>query len=187
MPDLVCELIVTLDGFAKGRRSPGYFGYGGPDFDAWITTNTAVPHRMLIGRKTYELLNALPAEAKDAGWETMTTIPGWLFSTTLQATDWTGLKVVSDDVVGFVRDLKRTDGPELRTLGSLSLVRQLLVAGLVDRLKLVICPLVLPQTGSEPTFAGLPDLSFDLVSTKVLDGRVLLLEYQPTGEPPYSA
>ena len=51
-----------------------------------------------------------------------------------------GAKVVRDDLVGFVRELKRTDGPELRTLGSLSLVRQLLVAGLVDRLKLVVCP-----------------------------------------------
>jgi dihydrofolate reductase len=97
------------------------------------------------------------------------------------------LKIVSDDLVSFVRELKRTDGPELRTLGSLSLARQLLVAGLVDRLKLVVCPRVLPQTGIEPTFEGLPDIGFDLLSTNVLDGRVLLLEYRPTGAPPYSA
>ena len=85
-----------------------------------------------------------------------------------------------------MRDLKRTDGPELRTLGSVSLVQQLLAAGVVDRLKLVVCPLILPQTGIEPTFKGLPDMGFDLVSHRVLDGRVLLLEYRPTGEPPYS-
>jgi dihydrofolate reductase len=97
------------------------------------------------------------------------------------------LKIVRDDLVGFVRELKLTDGPELRTLGSLSLVRQLLEAGLVDRLKLVVCPLVLPQTGTEPAFEGLPDMGFDLLSTKVLDGRVLLLENRPTGTPPYSA
>jgi riboflavin biosynthesis pyrimidine reductase len=89
--------------------------------------------------------------------------------------------------VGFVSELKRADGPELRTLGSLSLVRQLLVASLVDRIKLVVCPLVLAQTGIEPTFEGLPDMGFDLLSTRVLDGRVLLLEYRPTGAPPYSA
>ncbi len=64
----------------------------------------------------------------------MTTMPGWLFSKTLKATDWKGLKIVSDDLVGFVRDLKCTDGPELQTLGSLSLIRKLLVAGLMDRL-----------------------------------------------------
>ena len=32
-----------------------------------------------------------------------------------------------------------------------------------------------------------PDIGFDLVSSKVLGGRVLLLEYHPTGAPPYSA
>ncbi|MBA3869597.1 MAG: dihydrofolate reductase family protein [Anaerolineae bacterium] len=186
MSELVCELIVSLDGLARGQRSPGYFGYSGPDFDDWMKTNSAVPHRMLIGRKTYEMLNALPAEAKDEGWETMTTMPGWLFSKTLKSADWKGLKVISDDLVDFVRELKQKDGPELRTLGSLSLVRQLLIAGLVDRLKLVVCPLILPKTGVEPTFEGLPDMGFDLVSNKVLDGRVLLLEYRPTGEPPYS-
>jgi len=187
MTELVCELIVSLDGFARGQRSPAYYGYFGPDFANWIKTNTAVPHRMLIGRKTYEMLNGLPAEVRDEGWKRTTTTPGWLFSGTLEATDWPGLKIVHDDLVGFVRELKGTDGPELRTLGSLSLIRQLLVAGVVDRLKLVVCPLVLPQTGIEPTFEGLPDMGFDLLSTRVLDGCVLLLEYRPTGAPPYSA
>ncbi len=187
MSELVCELIVSLDGFARGQRSPAYFGYFGPDFADWIKTNTDVPHRMLIGRRTYEALNGLPAEVRDEGWKRTTTTPGWLFSRTLKATDWPGLQVVREDVVSLGRELKRTDGPELRTLGSLSLVRQLLAAGLVDRLKLVVCPLVLPQTGREPTFEGLPDMGFDLLSTRVLDGRVLLLEYRPTGAPPYSA
>jgi dihydrofolate reductase len=81
--------------------------------------------------------------------------------------------------VDFVREAKGDNGPELRTLGSLSLVKQLLSACLVDRLKLVVCPLVLPQTGIEPLFAGPPDMGFDLLSTKVLDNRVLLLEYRP--------
>ncbi|MBA2679975.1 MAG: dihydrofolate reductase family protein, partial [Ktedonobacteraceae bacterium] len=152
MSDLVCELIISLDSFARGQRSPAYYGYFGPDFADWIKTNTAIPHRMLIGRRIYEAMEGLPAEVRDEGWQRMTTTPGWLFSRSLEATDWPGLKIVRDDVVDFVRELKRTDGPELRTLGSVSLVRQLLAAGLVDRLKLVVCPLVLPQTGIEPTF-----------------------------------
>jgi len=187
MPELVCELIISLDGFARGQRSPAYYGYYGPDFADWIKTNTAVPHQMLIGRKTYEMLNGLPAEVRDEGWERITTTPGWLFSHTLEITNWPGLRLVHDDLVNFVRELKRTDGPELRTLGSVSLVRQLLIAGLVDRLKLVICPLVLPKTGVEPIFDGLPDIGFDLLSTKILDRRVLLLEYQPVGAPPYNS
>ena len=71
--ELVCERIISLDGFARGQRSPAYYGYSGPDFDGWITTNTAVPHRMLIGRRTYEMLNGLPAEVRDEGWKRTTT------------------------------------------------------------------------------------------------------------------
>lgn len=186
MPELVCELIVSLDSFARGQRSPAYYGYSGPDLAEWIRTNTSLSHQMLIGRRTYEMLNGLPADVRDEGWKRTTTTPGWLFSHTLKATDWPGLKIVHNDLVDFVSKLKRTDEPELRTLGSLSLVRQLLVAGLVDRLKLAICPLILPQTGVEPIFAELPDMGFDLLSSKVLDGRVLLLEYRPTGAPPYN-
>ena len=185
MSDLVCELIITLDGFAQGQRSPGYYGYFGPDFDNWIKSNSALPHRTLIGRKTYEMMNGIPEKVRDEGWKQMAKTTGWLFSHTLKSADWPGLKVVSDDLVDFVSELKRTDGPELRTLGSVSLVKQLVVAGLVDRLKLVICPLILPKTGIEPTFEGLPDTGFDLVSNQVLDGRVLLLEYRPAGAPPY--
>src|SRR5258708_38401855 len=76
MPDLVCELIISLDGFARGQRSPAYYGYFGPDFADWIKTNTAVPHRMLIGRRAYELLGAIPAEVRDGGWHRMTTTTG---------------------------------------------------------------------------------------------------------------
>jgi hypothetical protein len=52
---------------------------------------------MLIVCRTYEILNGMPAEARDEGWETMTTTAGWLFSRTLDATDWAGLKIVAID------------------------------------------------------------------------------------------
>jgi dihydrofolate reductase len=187
MPELVSELIVSLDGFARGQRSPAYYGYFGPDLDTWIKTNAAAPHRMILGRRTYQALTALPAEVRDEGWTRMTSTPGWLFSRSLHAADWPGLKVVHDDLVDFVRAAKAAGGSELRTLGSVSLVKQLLVAGLVDRLKLVVCPLVLAQTGIEPLFAGLPDIGFDLLSTRILDQRILLLEYRPMGAPPYAS
>ena len=99
MPGLVCELIISLDGFARGQRSPAYYGYFGPDFADWIKTNTALPHRMLIGRRTYEAMEGLPADVRDEGWQRTTTTPGWLFSRTLAATDWPGLKIVRDDLV----------------------------------------------------------------------------------------
>jgi dihydrofolate reductase len=184
MPKLISELIVSLDTCARGTRSPGYYGYSGPEFDAWLKSNNEAPHRKLMGRKTYELLNALPAEAQDDGWRKTTQQPGYLFSHTLEACEWPGLELVREDMLGFVRELKRDDGSELRVLGSLSIMRQLLEAGLLDLLRLMVCPLVVPRTGLERIFEGLPDTAFALVKQRVLDSRVLLLDYRPDGPPP---
>lgn len=187
MPELICELIISLDGMARGARSPGYYGYAGPEFMGWIRSNAAAPHRMLLGRRTYEMLNAIPEDARDEGWRTMVATPGWMFSRTLDAAEWPAVQVVHDDAVAFVRDEKARAGSELRTLGSLSLVQQLLTAGLVDRLRLMVCPLIVPDTGMEPLFRNVPDVGLELVGSTTLDRRVLLLEYRPAGPPPYAA
>jgi dihydrofolate reductase len=184
MPDLISELIVSLDANAKGLKSPGYFGYFGPEFEAWLKTNNDKPHRTLMGRKTYEVLNQVPEEARDEGWRKSTQQLGFLFSRTLEKCDWPGLQLVRDDMVGFVRRLKQDDGSELRVLGSLSLMRQFIEAELLDTLRLMICPLVLPESGVEPIFDGLRDTGFKLASSTVLDSRILVLDYQPAGAPP---
>jgi dihydrofolate reductase len=184
MTALISELIVSLDMCARGTRSPGYYGYSGPEFEAWLKTNNGQPHRKLIGRKTYELLNSLPAEARDEAWRKSIQQTGYLFSRTLEACEWPGLEIVRDDMMGFVRRLKQDGGPELRVLGSLSIMRQLLEAGLLDLLRLMVCPLILPETGAERIFEGLPDTAFTLSSQRILDGRVLLLDYSPAGTPP---
>ena len=51
--------------------------------------------------------------------------------------------------------------------------------GLVDRLRLMVFPLVLSSAGREPSDAGYPQAGLELINTKVLDSRVILLEYRP--------
>jgi dihydrofolate reductase len=184
MPALVSELIVSLDNCARGTKSPGYYGYAGPEFAAWLKKNNAQPHRALVGRKTYEMMNGLPAEARDEGWHATTMQPGFLFSHTLKGCEWPGLELVHDDMVGVVKKLKHDRGSELRVLGSISIMRQLVEAKLLDILRLMVCPLVVPETGTERIFEQLSDTAFELVSNKVLDGRVLVLDYKPAGSPP---
>lgn len=186
MAELVAELIVTIDGWAKGESSPGYYGYDGPGFQEWLAAKDARPHRNLLGRKTYELLSSLPDEAKDESYHRMANTPGWVFSTRLRNVDWPGLEIVNDDLPDRVRQWKKDDGPEIRTAGSLSIVRELVSAGLVDRFRLITCPLVLPKSGAERVFDGYADTAFELLDTKLLDGRVIVLDYRPSGTPPKS-
>jgi riboflavin biosynthesis pyrimidine reductase len=58
-------------------------------------------------------------------------------------------------------------------------VKALMEAGLVDRLRLVVFPQILGETGRGPIFAGLPDIDLELVGTDVLDGRLVALKYRP--------
>jgi dihydrofolate reductase len=68
----------------------------------------------------------------------------------------------------------------LRTVGSLSLCRSLLEAGVVDRFRVVVFPVITGATGKDRIFDGYPDIALDLVESRTFDGRLQLLEYVPT-------
>jgi dihydrofolate reductase len=185
MPELIADLFISVDGCARGSRSPAYFGFGGPDLDRWIQDQMKRPQRHIMGRKTYEALAALPEPVRDEGWFSLAATPTTVFSRTLRTVSWPHATVSAGDLAGAVRRLKSED-TDLRTIGSLSLVRQLLGAGLIDRLRLLVFPLIVGVTGQEPAFAQLPDIALDLVGQSVLDRRIVLSEYRPSGPPPYA-
>jgi riboflavin biosynthesis pyrimidine reductase len=68
----------------------------------------------------------------------------------------------------------------LRTLGSLALCRSFLAAGLVDRFRVVVFPVITGSTGRDRIYDGYPDVSLDLLGSRTFDGRLQLLEYKPT-------
>ena len=185
MSELIADLFISVDGCAKGSHSPAFFGFGGPDLDRWIRGQMKRPQRHIMGRKTYAALAALPEPVHDEGSFSLAATPTTVFSRTLQAVSWPHA-TISDDLVGTVGRLK-AGYTDLRTIGSLSLVSQLLQAGLVDRLRLLVFPLIVGETGQEPAFAQLPDIGLDLVGQSVLDQRIVLLEYRPSGAPPYAS
>jgi dihydrofolate reductase len=178
---LTVDVFVSVDGWAGGATSPGYFGYPGPELEEWITTELSLPQLVLFGRRTYEALAGLPDEARDASSQRLAQLDKIVFSGTLEAASWPNTRVCRDDVVAEVERLKRESDVPLRTMGSLSVARQLCGAGLVDRLRLMTFPLLLGASGREPFFAGIASADLALTGHRVLDGRVLLLEYRPTG------
>jgi dihydrofolate reductase len=124
MSELIADLFISVDGCAKGSRSPAFFGFGGPDLDRWIRDQMKRPQRHIMGRKTYAALAALPEPVHDDGSLSLAATPTTVFSRTLQAVSWPHA-TISDDLVGTVGQLKAGD-TDLRTIGSLSLVSQLL-------------------------------------------------------------
>lgn len=178
MRELVADMLITLDSYALGEGAPAFFGYDGPELQRWIDAQASAPEELLMGRVTYELFSAMEQGGK--GDPHMTERPKRVFSNTLQAPlAWKGSRLVRGELIGEVRTLKAQEGERLRTVGSLSVVKSLLRAGLVDRLRLLVFPLILGDTGREPLFAELPDIELELMRSTVLDGRILALEYRP--------
>jgi riboflavin biosynthesis pyrimidine reductase len=75
--------------------------------------------------------------------------------------------------------MKREGNSPLSTLGSLSLCRSLLKAGLVDRFRVVVFPVITGSTGHDRIYDGYPDVALDMVASQTFDGRIQLLEYVP--------
>jgi dihydrofolate reductase len=180
MRELIADLFTTLDGYAYGEGAPAYFGYLGPDLERWIDEHLAGPQVLLMGRVTYEVMSAIVRDQPVEGADRMNELPKVVFSGTLQEPlEWNNSRLAGADLVEEVRSLKAQPGDPLRTIGSLSVVKALMEAGLVDRLRLIVFPQILGETGREPIFAGLPDIDLELVGTNVLDDRLVALEYRP--------
>ncbi len=58
--------------------------------------------------------------------------------------------------------------------------RALLAAGLVDRLEVLVFPIIGGPTGQDPILAGMPEIDLELVDSRLFDGRIQQLVYIPT-------
>ena len=182
MVQLLADLFISLDGFAAGDDVGPYFGYGGPELDAWIGERLDEPQEVVLGRRTYEILAAMSGHAADPASTRLTALPKIVFSSTLQEPlAWERTRLLRGDAAEVLGALKRESTTPLRTMGSLTLVRSLLEAGLVDRLRLTVFPLVLGERGREPFLAGVGAQDLRLDESLVLDGRVVSLTYVPCG------
>src|SRR5258706_559026 len=52
-------------------------------------------------------------------------------------------------------------------------------AGLVDRFRVVIFPVITGVTGAERIYDGYPDVTLDMIDHRTFDGRIQLVEYVP--------
>ena len=181
MSTLMVDFIISLDGYAAADGWPGFWGMEGPEYLAWIEQDEGQAHVTLMGATTYRLMSGFASEMPDdPGLAGLTASPRVVFSSTLeQPLSWVNTELVHGDAVEAVHDMKRRDSQPMRTVGSLSLCRSLLAAGLVDRFRVVVFPVITGATGTDRIFDGYPDIALDLVDSRTFDGRLQMLEYVP--------
>ena len=182
MSSLMVDFIISLDGYGAAEGWPGFWGMEGPEYLAFIAEGAENEHVALMGATTYRLMSGFAAEMPDeSGLAELTAMPKVVFSSTLkEPLTWANTELVAGDAVEAVKDMKRRDARDLRTIGSLSLARSLLQAGVVDRFRVVLFPVITGATGKDRIFDGYPDIALELVDKRTFDGRLQLLEYVPT-------
>ena len=187
MQELLVDFITSLDGYGAAEGWPGWWGLEGPEYLAWLGQQPERDYTILMGANTYRLMSGFAAsdealtDEEDAATAELARASKVVFSSTLQPPlTWANTRLVSGDAVEAVAAMKQDGGSPMRTLGSLTLCRSLLEAGLVDRFRVVVFPVITGSTGRDRIYDGYPDVALELVGSRTFDGRLQLLEYVPT-------
>lgn len=190
MRELLVDFITTLDGYASGDGWPGWWGLQGPEYLAWLGEQPEVTY--LMGATTYRLMSGFAAgevpdgqdelSSDEAGSsDHLTQASKVVFSSTLDDPPaWANTTLIRGDAVDAVRALKAEGAGTLSTIGSLGLSRSLLQAGLVDRFRVVMFPVITGASGSERIYDGYPDVALEMLDHRTFDGGIHMVEYRPT-------
>lgn len=191
MRELLVDFITSLDGYGAAEGWPGFWGLEGPEYLAWLGQQPVRDHTILMGANTYRLMSGFASQSGTAGSDLrseeeasvneLANASKVVFSSTLQPPlSWANTRLIRGDAVEAVREMKRESNSPMSTLGSLSLCRSLLKAGLVDRFRVVVFPVITGSTGYDRIYDGYPDVALNMVASRTFDGRIQLLEYVPT-------
>jgi dihydrofolate reductase len=183
------DVFSTLDGYGSfGPEADwgGYWSKQGPELLAQRSALFDTEQRMVYGATTFrenaEIMSAGidPNAGDDWNGKAMHR-PATVISSTLTDTlGWPDATIVSGDAAEIVTRLKEESDVPIRSQASLSLNRSLMAAGLVDRIELTVFPVISGRTGISPPLKGLGDYDLELLESRTLDGRTLLLVYRPT-------
>ena len=180
MTELLIDFITSLDGYAAAEGWPGWWGLEGPEYLAWLGDQPEGDYTVLMGATTYRVMSTLAGQG-EPGTGSLASLSKVVFSTTLsEPLPWPNTQVVAEDPIAAVREMKDTASRSMRTIGSLTLCRSLLKAGLVDRFRVVVFPVITGSSGRERIYDGYPDVALRMVNSRTFDGRIQLLEYVPT-------
>lgn len=135
--------------------------------DYWKTFDTVV-----MGRRTYEV--ALSSGHGDGSYPGVKT---YVFSHTLKPRSKKGLEIVSEDVVKFVKRLKKENGKDICIMGGGLLAKPLLEAGLIDEIGFNIHPVLLGS--GVPLFHEMKkQINLELLECKTFKNGCVLVTYR---------
>ena len=191
MGSITVTLWVTLDGVVQGLGRADEDTRGGFTQGGWgrqyddevlgreMAKGMAKPGDMLFGRRTWQDFITAWGRLTDGNPFTtrMNATTKYVVSRTLEDADaWQNSILLRGDAVETVAKLKARSDRDLGIIGSVSLVRSLHAAALIDCYTLVICPLTL-GCGTRLFEGPAPMTEFELTDSVATTKGVIIARY----------
>jgi dihydrofolate reductase len=195
MRKLKAAVFISLDGIMQAPGGPDEdrsrgFRFGGWSFPFNEPSSGGEMNRLLIepeydlllGKRTYDIFaNYWPNHQEGPIGAKFQRINKYVFTHSDEPLDWENSSRLSGDTAEAVRTLKQTDGRDLLIQGSSSLYPALLEARLIDRLLMMIHPVLLGRGKS--IFDGCQGAAeLKLARHFVSDSGVIFAYYEPVGD-----
>jgi dihydrofolate reductase len=187
MGKIVISENVSLDGViqdpagVEGFRLGGWvgrIGSQGREEAAKAALDEALgAEAVLWGRRTYEFFAARWPSRSGPLADRLNSMPKYVVSSTLEASDWNNTTVLKGDVIDEVSKLKAKIDGEIVVAASFKLWHTLMEHDLVDELRLMVYPVVL-GAGERLFGETSRKIPMRLVSARTVDDLVLLT-YEP--------
>ena len=195
MRKLIVAEQISLDGVIQSPGGPQEDPSGNFRLGGWVVpyADEAIgqalqdllsqPFELLLGRRTYDIWAAYwpRVRAGHAIADLFNSVPKHVATHRSDTLDWQHSHALEGDLADAIRALQHQDGVNLLTWGSGDMVAQLLAAGLVDELRLLIYPVVLAR--GKRLFGDNAQVSaFTLAHSTSTPGGVLITRYVRSGE-----
>ena len=177
---LTVDFFCSIDGYGMAKGWPGYWGKEGPELIEDRVRTFAQDQVLVFGATTFRQFRKLVTMFDEPYYDSLNELPKLVFSNTLEEPlGWQNSTVINEDAVTAIERLKRTTDVPMRSHGSISLNRSLLAAGLVDRIEVMMFPVISGRAGEAALFHDGAEFDLDLIESTVLDGRTHKLVYAP--------
>lgn len=187
MRTITASLFITLDGVVGGEEEMEvwHFPYFNDELGEAAMGASSSADTLLLGRVTYDSFAGAWPDRENAGEDDaefakqLGDMRKVVVSNQELEFTWRNSEQLRGDLVESVTALKNEPGDaDIVMAGSISLVRQLLAAGLVDRLHLMVHPIA-AQTGFRLFEDGKSPIPLRLISSQPFKTGVLNLVYAP--------
>ena len=192
MRKITAGLFIALDGVVEAPDQ-WHFPYFNDEMGAAVDATLGDADTILFGRKTYDSFAGAWPEREEAGEEDaglakkLGDVRKIVVSNEKLEFTWRSSEQLEGDLVEAVTALKNEPGGNIGMSGSVSVVRQLLAAGLLDELHLLVHPIAV-RKGTRLFDEGETPIPLRLISSETFETGVQNLVYGPvesTGDATY--